>query len=127
MKDAIQPAGATGGSRWMIVDDNPEMLALLREAASLFTDASIDCCGTPQAALAAFEIEPGGYGFVITDFEMPGMNGAELCRRVRNAAPGLKVLLATGSLKITHDEARQHGFCGVLDKPFRMGALGNAL
>src|SRR5579864_6017901 len=103
MTDSVKVANRAQGPRWMIVDDNPEMLTMMREVASLVTDAPIDCCGTPDAALAAFDLEPCEYGFVIMDFELPGMNGAELCRRLLEASPKLKVLLATSSSKMKRE------------------------
>ena len=113
----------------MIVDDDRETLLLLQKIATRFTDAEIECHRSPQAALASFEALPGGYEFVITDLEMPGLNGLELCRLFRTLAPSLKILLVTGAgaRTATLAELVGMGFCGVVEKPFSIPALESAL
>jgi len=54
-------------------------------------------CYTTGEALAAFAESPAAYELVITDFEMPGMDGVELCRQLRAISPDQKIILATGS------------------------------
>jgi CheY-like chemotaxis protein len=113
--------------RWMIVDDNEEILSLMREIAAQFSDADIVCFNSPQAALAAFEAAPENFELVITDFEMPGMNGVELCRRLHAISPTAKIILATGSGLVSDEAAAHEGFCGLLHKPFPFAALQNIL
>src|SRR5580704_12416362 len=83
--------------RWMLVDDNLEILTMLSALVENFTTATIECHDSPQSALAAFAAAPDSYELAITDFEMPGMDGVELCRRLRAVSPAQKVFLATGS------------------------------
>ena len=111
----------------MIVDDNEEILSLMREIAARFSDADIVCFNSPQAALAAFEAAPENFELVITDFEMPGMNGVELCHRLLAISPMAKILLATGSGMVTAEAAEGEGFCGLLHKPFPFTSLERAL
>ena len=49
-----------------------------------------------QAALAALLADPGAVDVLVTDVEMPGIDGIELAQRGLAAKPGLKVLLITG-------------------------------
>jgi CheY-like chemotaxis protein len=114
---------STETKHWMLVDDNADVLALTAELAGYLTDAHLECFHSPQAALAAFADAPEKYALVITDFEMPGMDGVELCRRLRAIAPAQKVVLATGSGFFTEAAARHAGFCGLLNKPFPMETL----
>lgn len=111
----------------MLVDDNADILLMLSGVLEHFTDATIECHDSPQSALAAFAASPAGYDVVFTDFEMPGMNGIELCRWMRKLAPGQKVLLATGSGFFTEAAARSAGFLALLEKPFALDALRSAL
>jgi len=113
--------------RWMIVDDNEEILSLMREIATRFSDVEIVCFNSPQAALAAFETAPEYFELVITDYEMPGMNGMELCRRIRSISPTTKILLETGSGLMSEEAAVNEGFCGLLHKPFPFVKLQNIL
>ncbi len=48
-----------------------------------------------DSALAALKRD-SGIDLMITDFSMPGMNGAQLAERALNMAPGLPIILATG-------------------------------
>lgn len=116
----------TSGSRWMVVDDNREILTAMRAVLEHFHGA-VECFASPQAAQAAFSAAPDAYELVITDFEMPGMDGIELCRRLHALAPAQKVFLATGSGFFTEAEARRAGFCALLNKPFPFDALRDAL
>ena len=115
------------GRRWMLVDDNTEFLAILRAAAKNFTNAIIECHDSPQSALAAFAAVPGSYELVITDLEMPGMNGVELCRLLHDISPLQRVFLATGSGFFTDAAAQYAGFNALLNKPFSLVALQEAL
>lgn len=110
-------------SRWMLVDDNADVLALMAALAASVTDAELECHTAPAAALAAFRSAPEKYAVVITDFEMPGLDGVALCRQLRAIAPALKVLLATGSGFFTEAAARHAGFSGLLTKPFPLETL----
>ncbi len=111
----------------MVVDDNKDILSLMRDVVAQCVDADIQCFHSPHAALAAFTAAPEAVDFVITDLEMPGMSGLELGSRLRKLSPAIKVLLSTGSELLTETEAVQRGFCGLLLKPFHFGALRQAL
>jgi CheY-like chemotaxis protein len=127
MKNLIMQTGNDRRPRWMIVDDNQDILSLVRDIIARFSDVDVECFNSPQAALAVFEAEPDAFEFVITDLEMPDMSGIELCRRLRVFSPSLKILLSTGSEIISDEEAVQKGFCGLLRKPFPFAALQHAL
>ncbi len=117
----------TENSRWMIVDDDQKILALLAAVLKNLTRAEVECHASPASALAAFAARPGKYELIITDFDMPGMDGVELCRRVHDIAPGQEIFLATGSGVFTEDAACQAGFGALLNKPFPVSALQAAL
>jgi DNA-binding NtrC family response regulator len=113
--------------RWILVDDTPAIL----EAVAMLLEA-LDCaeiCKFHSAgeALEAFAADPGGFELVVTDRDMPEMNGLELCSAILKIAPDQKVLLATGSSEITGGEALEHGFCGMLKKPFSFRSLVRCL
>src|SRR5258706_2525149 len=112
---------------WMIVDDNKDMLSLMRAIVARCINADVRCFHSPHAALATFTATPEAFDFVITDLEMPGMSGLELGERLRKLSPAIKVLLSTGSGILTDEEAVQQGFCGLLHKPFPLTALQHAL
>ena len=113
--------------RWMLVDDDAGILSLAIALVENLTDAEIEPFCSPQAALAAFAATPEIYELVITDFEMPVMDGVELCRQLRRISPPQKIILATGSGVFTEAAARHAGFCGLLNKPFLTDQLHEVL
>ncbi len=114
-------------TRWIIVDDDERVLLGLSALATQLTDAEIECFSSAHEAAAVFAEAPERYQFVITDLEMPSLDGIQLCRRLRAISPRIKVLLSTGSRLLTNAEAVQNGFCGLLQKPFRVEAMKNML
>lgn len=118
---------AGSARRWMIVDDSPEFLEFLREAATFYTNCKIECYEDAHIALAAFEAAPESFEFIITDLEMPEMNGEEFCRRIRTASASVKVMLATGKWGVEPADVERKGFCGLLKKPFPLTDLARLL
>lgn len=118
---------ATENKRWMLVDDNEDILLMMTAVIENLTGAEMECYTSPSAALAAFSGAPKRYELVITDFEMPGMDGVELCRRMRALSPAQKIVLATGSGFFTGQAAQHAGFSALLNKPFPLATLREAL
>jgi len=74
-----------------------------------------------MAALAkAKSIE---YDCVLTDIQMPGMNGLELLVSLKKARPRVKVIVMTGSGDEFLNFARSRGADSVLEKPFGVDEL----
>ncbi|MGC3957241.1 MAG: response regulator [Verrucomicrobiota bacterium] len=110
-------------ARWMVVDDDDGVRDLLAAVLETRGIADVACFRSASDALAAFTAAPEQFQFVITDLDMPGMNGIELCRRLRALAPQLKIMLATGNAAANADGARHCGFCGLIAKPFPTAEL----
>lgn len=108
----------TARARWMVVDDNDGVRDFLACVLEMRGMADIFSFGSAHEALAAFTATPDQFQLVITDLDMPGMNGIELCRRLRAMSPELKIVLATGNDAANVAGAQQCGFSGLLAKPF---------
>lgn len=64
---------------------------------------------------------------VFTDLSMPGMTGWELAREVREAAPGLPVILVSGfAVEVSPEELQASGVHSVLAKPINIGEVIDA-
>ena len=59
---------------------------------------------------------PGAIDLVITDVEMPRMNGTDLCGHLMEERPGIKMLVMSG--KDISDIVRQNANMPFLPKPF---------
>ena len=115
------------GARWMVVDDDTAALDTVARLLAVVSGAEISSFPSPWQALDALAAAPEKFHLVVTDFEMAGMNGIDFRRQVRAVSPSTKVLLTTGSGLFTHESARENGFCGLLCKPFSVGALKETL
>lgn len=117
----------TTARRWMVVDDNEDILMMMREMLEDLRGAAVECYASPVKALAAITADPEQFELVITDFEMPAMNGLELSRQMLAFAPALKIFLATGGGFFREEFAKRAGFSGLLNKPFPLNVLRNTL
>src|SRR5215472_6846037 len=97
MRDYFVRNMSVARPRWMIVDDNADILRLMSVFLAPWCGADVECYQSPQDAMSAFNSAAGAYELVITDLEMPGMSGIELGRCLRVLAPKTRVLLTTGS------------------------------
>ena len=115
------------GARWMVVDDDAGAMNTVAELLGVVSGAEISSFASPWQALDAIAAAPEKFDLVVTDFEMPGMNGIDFRRQVEIVSPATRVLLTTGSGFFTDESAREIGFCGLLCKPFSIGTLKQTL
>ncbi|MEY2599638.1 MAG: hypothetical protein RLZZ142_1897, partial [Verrucomicrobiota bacterium] len=112
--------------RILLVDDDPLLLRLLvhgLEGAGILT-----CADSPAAAIRAFRSTPPSHPFevLVTDRQMPGMDGIALLRMLRHSQPHLRVVLTSGSHESVPSR-EQNGPDLFLPKPFQRDALRHAL
>lgn len=103
-------------SRIMIVDDDADTLALLRE---IMTKEGYQVETIEDAETALRRVNEWQPELVITDIQMPRMDGLALLTAVRERAPDVMVILLTafGSLKTAVDGIKTGAF-DYLSKPF---------
>jgi CheY-like chemotaxis protein len=106
----------------LIVDDDETIRTVL---AMLLEELE---CGVESAdgVLQAIGMVDGKrYDLIFTDYEMPGMNGLELIRILREKSPHSVVVLMTGSASgdLLHDSNAD----GYLQKPFTADELRMSL
>src|SRR5581483_907826 len=114
-------------TRWMVVDPNRLSLHLTARLLSVLGDAEIVCCESSVEALALVAATPHDFELVVTDLQLPDLNGIELCHRLRTFAPELPVVLATGAGAMSEADAARVGFAGVIERPFRLVRLKSIL
>ncbi len=106
--------------RWFVVDDEASLLNLAAMMLRRFSLADVRACADPCVALGHMTAAPAELELVVTDLNMPGMNGLELARRVHSLAPRARVLLTTGSALALPDDRtlRAQGVDLLLPKPY---------
>jgi PAS domain S-box-containing protein len=130
--DAPSVAGPTDwplgdGQCVMIVDDEHALLELAEE---LLAGLGYEPVGydTSEAALAAFEADPGRFDAVITDLALPDMQGDALTERLLRIRPDLPVMLMSGNLSAAiEQQAMARGVRAVLHKPLGLQELAETL
>ncbi len=114
--------------KFLIVDDFSTMRRIVRNLLKESGYNNADEAEDGNAALAKLRAAP--FDFVITDLNMPNMNGFELLRQIR-ADPqlkGLPVLLVTAEArKEDIVTAAQAGASGYIVKPFTKATLEEKL
>jgi CheY-like chemotaxis protein len=106
-------------TRLLIVDDSEEIRLVL---ASLFRNAGylVEACEDGQHALMAFE--HGTFDLLLTDVEMPLMDGRALVRSLRERGIDIPVVVMTGLID-AGGVGHEIGATASLQKPFRLGAV----
>jgi PAS domain S-box-containing protein len=115
------------GQRILLVDDEP-MVTMTMKIHVERLGYLVTTTNLPEEALRQFEAAPGNWDLLITDSQMPGMNGIELIQRVLTRRPKMPVFVLTGHAgKITSEEMRSKGVLSVIGKPVDMTELANLL
>ncbi|HET9958387.1 MAG TPA: EAL domain-containing protein [Polyangiaceae bacterium] len=105
----------------LLVDDEPEFLRALVRYLSRNT-LRVEAYSSAHDAI--LRIRRGGIDVVVSDISMPGMNGLELLRAIREYEPDLPVLLVTGLPALeSATEAIEYGALKYLVKPIDPEAL----
>lgn len=105
-------------TRILIVDDEPSMrgfLSILLEREGYVTDQA------EHAESAVNMLASAGYDLIISDVQMPGLNGLDLLKMVKRSAPETAVLLITAfSTSEQAVEAMKFGAYDYIAKPFKV-------
>jgi EAL domain-containing protein (putative c-di-GMP-specific phosphodiesterase class I) len=111
--------------RVLVVDDEPNLLDVL---GAILTDAGWQVDTAPDGRAALRHVDGQHYEVVLSDIDMPGMNGVELLREIRVRDLDVPVLLITGHPRVdTAVEALEHGALRYLRKPIRERDLVTAV
>lgn len=107
-------------ARVLVVDDDPEIVRLLKRGLS-YENYTVDTAADGNQALAAARDNPPD--LVILDVMMPGMNGVEVTRRLRQAS-SVPILLLTAKSGVQDKVAGlDSGADDYLVKPFDFNEL----
>jgi two-component system, response regulator, stage 0 sporulation protein F len=107
----------------LLVDDEPAVLAILRRVLHDLA-GDYDLITAPDGATALDLIAQRPIALVITDYQMPDMDGVALTEAIKVAAPQCSVVLMTGyPTPETQHRARMAEADFYLSKPFRLDQL----
>ncbi|MCB2188652.1 MAG: response regulator [Deltaproteobacteria bacterium] len=108
----------------LIVDDEKDLLDLTKTFFETF-DFDVAVASSGEEALAILEHD--SFGVIFLDLKMPGMDGVELCKLIRERDAEVTIYAVTGYHEIYPPEAcRQAGFDDYFNKPVSLHLLHNA-
>ena len=121
MEALTRPSGVI---RVLIADDNRAMAHVVRFN---LERAGYDVTVARSGLEALTHARHGEFDLVVTDYQMPGLNGEDLCRALREDSRYARtpfVLLSAKGLELDLDRLEEEvGFSAVLFKPFSPKAL----
>jgi PAS domain S-box-containing protein len=115
----------------LIVDDEPDILRTL-EIALQATDFDVSAASNGKEAIELFKSDP--FDLVITDIRMPGTNGLDLLRQIKNLDEYTEVIILSGFATLENAIAtlKKDGAFDYLTKPLDsidklIGSMNQAL
>lgn len=113
--------------RFLVVDDFSTMRRIVR---NLLKELGFNNVEEAEDGVDALnKLQAGGFGFVISDWNMPNMDGLELLKTIRadGSMSALPVLMVTAEAKENIIAAAQAGASGYVVKPFTAATLEEKL
>jgi DNA-binding NtrC family response regulator len=113
----------------LVVDDEQDIVNLIKQSLEL-NGFQAYIFIEPSAALEHFISHSKDYDIVISDIRMPGMNGYEFIRNVKESNPKVKVILMTAfeiDDKEFHDVLSDIKLDAFLQKPFHIQQLNEVI
>jgi len=108
------------GKKVLVVDDNATNRTVLRDQLGRWK-MLVTLAGSGEAALDILSQQPD-FDLVITDMQMPGMDGSRFSAIVRNQFPVIPIILLT-SIGHDHTKCEADQFNSILIKPVKQSQL----
>jgi len=110
------------GKNILVVDDEASQLALARE---LIKSVGMNCDIASNGEEALSKLENKSYHLIVTDIQMPKMDGFNLLKALKNNPKfsEIPVIAVSGRTNVTTTTYLELGFAGNVLKPYRPGEL----
>lgn len=109
-----------------IVDDELDITVLFHDAIRAIRGISVLTFTDAALALEHFKINKDVYAMVISDLRMPGLNGMDLIKKIKDMNPFVRTILVTAfEIKddLFQEYAKQEIINGFLQKPTHLTDL----
>ena len=104
----------------LFIEDDKELAETLKEELENYFTVDLAYSGE-EGEYTSFV---NGYDVIIIDYNLPGINGIEVCRKIRESRIATPILMLTGEDEVTKKiEALNSGVDDYLTKPFVFGEL----
>jgi len=110
-----------------VVDDDLEMRSLIVDFLSI-AGYHVVPFENPAVFLTEFHLDTNAFDGIVSDINMPDMNGVELLRKVRSVDSKIPFIVLSGNQpRFAEAQTISEGAQGFLRKPFRLGDLDDCL
>ena len=109
-----------------IVDDDPGITMFFHEALRTIPGITIFSFTDPILALEHFQVKGYTYVLVISDFKMPGLNGMEFLKKIRDSNRFVRTILMTAFTiedSLFREYTKKKIINGFLQKPIALHDL----
>ena len=110
------------GERILIVDDEEAFLAIMRSALENYSYKVLTASGGLEA-VAHFARNPGAVNLIITDLDMPFMDGRAVIAALRKIRREVKIIAASGTEKEAENFLKDVRPDAFISKPFTSESL----
>lgn len=116
-------AKAQGQAQIMMVDDEAAIRDVVRRHLEM-DGYRVNTFANGQEALEALLATPAAWDILVTDQNMPGLDGAQLAAKAHALRPGLPIIICSGFFSTDEDNASQQpGVFATLSKPVEYSTL----
>ena len=125
VEERVMPENSVNGGREgriLFVEDDPDQLQSTPRLLHTL-GFQVEPVAESDQAIALIAANPQRFDLLITDYDMPGLNGVELIRAIRKWAPDLPVLMVSGREEAVSAAASLSGDVGVVIKPYDKAEL----
>ncbi|MEO0453711.1 MAG: ATP-binding protein [Verrucomicrobiota bacterium] len=107
----------------LLIDDEAAFLRMMERALKSF-GFQVHSFRSPLEGMKAFQDKPETYDLVITDLDLPWLDGTVVSRQIKEVRSDCPVILVTGcDWKLEPDQPDMQNFSAVLTKPFSLDDL----
>jgi two-component system copper resistance phosphate regulon response regulator CusR len=104
----------------LFIEDDKELAETLKEELESYFTVDLAFSGE-EGEYTSFV---NGYDIIIIDYNLPGINGIEVCKKIRESHIATPILMLTGEVEVAKKiEALNSGVDDYLTKPFVFGEL----
>ncbi|HPN30958.1 MAG TPA: PAS domain S-box protein [bacterium] len=124
-KDMIFERAANNEFKILVIDDEPEILSLMKRLLKKIGYERCDCFETLENIEETLKIN--NYNLVFLDIFMPKIKGDKLFGLIKNIKPDLPVVFISGQNESSVKFIKNLDYAAYIKKPFDIEILGNAI
>jgi PAS domain S-box-containing protein len=128
VKEEAAEEDIPGGEERILLVEDDEPLAEAVKTLLEELGYTVTAMSNGVEAFEVFQKVPDRFDFIITDYTMPRMTGAQLTRKIRSIRSDIPVILCTGHNQvITPQRAESLGIGEIIMKPIELGHIARSI